>query len=132
MACNDSEGGHPQRIVVIDNMRNRSHLFWRWFSTIPDLEPRNHPYVMPSLFGPDSWLSELRVNDARANHLAETEQVIPQTTIKDSNDTLGTWIASSDEKVSLCLSIDILWSRKLNGVIDSRAKCYSSASMPCS
>lgn len=89
----------PLRIIAIDNMRDRSHLFWRWFSTLPGFVPRLHPYVMAAMFGPEGWLRDFHVNEARAKHIAEVEKVAPHESLQACLENVKRWTADAEKAV---------------------------------
>ena len=56
---------NPLRVVVFDNMRNRSHIFSRLWSLHPDLDQIWHPYVTTGFLGPDLVFARLRHSEIR-------------------------------------------------------------------
>lgn len=54
-----------KHVWVFDNPRARSHVFFRWVSTHPELSKCYHPYVLPAHFGPDNFYNDVRVSERR-------------------------------------------------------------------
>ncbi|KXT16660.1 hypothetical protein AC579_8056 [Pseudocercospora musae] len=52
-ALNMSDPSENNIFFIFDSTRLRSHLFFRWLSTHPNVYPIYHPYVMAAMFGPD-------------------------------------------------------------------------------
>lgn len=42
-----------EHIFIFDMARDRSHLFFRFLSTHPDIATLWHPYMGPAIFGPE-------------------------------------------------------------------------------
>jgi hypothetical protein len=54
--ADQSESSNPGRLAfVFDNMRSRSHLFFRWISTSPELVPVYHPFSIAAFLGPERY-----------------------------------------------------------------------------
>lgn len=43
----------PNQVFLFDMTRARSHLFFRFLSTHPDVQSYWHPYLSAHIFGPD-------------------------------------------------------------------------------
>ncbi|KAK5173462.1 uncharacterized protein LTR77_002143 [Saxophila tyrrhenica] len=52
-------------IFVFDNPRTRSHLFWRWIGTHPDLRTEYHPYLLAAHLGPENFYRDIRCSPQR-------------------------------------------------------------------
>ena len=57
-------------IFVFDSTRLRSHLFFRYLSTHPALEPIYHPFLSAAMFGPDQIANYLEHSEIREEELA--------------------------------------------------------------
>lgn len=58
-------------IFIFDSTRLRSHLFFRYLSTSPQLTPILHPYVSAAMFGPEHIAQHLHHSAARQRELDE-------------------------------------------------------------
>lgn len=45
----------PKRVFLFDMTRQRSHLFFRFLSTHPEVQPLWHPYLGAHLLGPERF-----------------------------------------------------------------------------
>lgn len=50
----------PKQVFLFDMTRHRSHLFFRYLSTHPDVQPLWHPFVSAFLFGPQNITHSLK------------------------------------------------------------------------
>jgi hypothetical protein len=58
-------------IFIFDSTRLRSHLFFRWVSTSPNVQPIYHPFLMAAMFGPERIEPRMRHSEARRKELEE-------------------------------------------------------------
>ena len=65
MANATNGGSRPQSIFIFDNMRSRSHLFFRWLSTSPGLAPIYHPFILAMFLGPERFTRFTRNSESR-------------------------------------------------------------------
>lgn len=61
--------GAPLRVFIFDGTRLRSHLFFRYFSTHPDVSPIYHPFLTAAMFGPEQLAQHLKHSDMRKHEL---------------------------------------------------------------
>lgn len=97
----------PRHLFVFDNMRTRSHLFWRWISTHPELYTTYHRYLKAGFLGPQNVLPKLRDTPARTKENEEMlKHVGEPDTFGSSNRRLEADIAEAEKQVSLIWSIN--------------------------
>jgi hypothetical protein len=65
-------------IFVFDSIRNRSHLFFRYCSTNPQLYPLYHPFIHAAYIGEERWVRGARVSERRRK--AIFEDMVPMLT----------------------------------------------------
>jgi hypothetical protein len=58
-------------IFIFDSTRLRSHLFFRFISTSPNVQPIYHPFLMAAMFGPERIEPQMRHSEARRKELEE-------------------------------------------------------------
>ena len=56
----------PKCVFLFDMPRHRSHLFFRFLSTHPDIKSHWHPYLPAFLFGPERITSKTKKADRDA------------------------------------------------------------------
>jgi hypothetical protein len=66
-----SSTGISGPIFIFDSTRLRSHLFFRWVSTSPNVQPIYHPYLMAAMFGPQRLGKQMHHSEARRKELEE-------------------------------------------------------------
>lgn len=87
-------------IFVLDYMRTRSHLFWRWMSTHPSLYVTYHPYMMSGFLGADSIIRSTRNSPARqAEHDFLRQSTPSDETHEESNQTLKEDMEKAEQEV---------------------------------
>lgn len=87
-------------IFVFDYMRTRSHLFWRWMSTHPELHAIYHPYFDSGFFGADRVIKHTRNSQARqADHDFLRKCTPSERTHQDSNGVLVREIQKAEQEV---------------------------------
>lgn len=64
------------RILIFDSTRLRSHLFFRYVSTHPDLALIYHPYLMAAMFSPEYLAQHLKHSQARSDELEQQSKTI--------------------------------------------------------
>lgn len=91
----------PQHIFVFDNMRTRSHLFWRWISMHSELYTTYHRFLNAAYLGPDSILPKLQDLEARTKENEEMLKMFgEQDTWESSNGDLERDIEEAEKQVS--------------------------------
>lgn len=65
--------GHdtPLRVFVLDNMRKRSHLWFRMLSQHPRFESVYHPYLLTTTMGPYIQCEFLKHSEERHKEIVE-------------------------------------------------------------
>lgn len=75
----------PLRIFVFDSTRLRSHLFFRYLSTHPDLAPVYHSFLMAGMFGPEHLSQHLQHSSMREKEIREDLQPFRGTETYEEN-----------------------------------------------
>jgi len=75
MAPFPSQPTSNPRIFIFDATRLRSHLFFRYISTHPALQPIYHPYLTAAMFGPEALKNLLAPSPTRAAEMGLTPEV---------------------------------------------------------
>lgn len=61
----------PSLISIFDSTRLRSHLFFRFISTSPDVEPIYPPFLMAAIFSPERIGQDMHHSKLRRKELEE-------------------------------------------------------------
>lgn len=88
------EKHHSLRVIVFDNLRNRSHIFTRLFSQHPQFIQCWHPYVNCTFFGPDRITTRLRHGEARHKEVMVDQEFMW------TNETYGSSTRALEERVA--------------------------------
>ncbi len=65
----------PDLVFVFDSTRLRSHLFFRWISTSPNVQPIYHPYLPAWMFGSEGLF--LQMHNCSGMRRKEKEDMAP-------------------------------------------------------
>jgi hypothetical protein len=66
-----TDSGPKRLIFIFDSTRLRSHLFFRFVSTSPNVRPIYHPFLMAAMFGPERIEQNMRHSEVRRKELEE-------------------------------------------------------------
>jgi len=101
LRCNmiNIELTRPKPIFVFDNPRTRSHLFWRWIGTHPDLRTEYHPYLLAAHLGPENFYRDIRCSAQRRKVIDEFEAADVTDTFESANHELQRLISASSSPV---------------------------------
>ena len=76
--ANEADSHPILRVFVFDSARLRSHVFFRYLSTHPDLAPISHPFLPAAEFGPQTLVRQLQHSEIRQREI-EQESVTNDT-----------------------------------------------------
>ena len=102
MATQTNGVHNPLRVVVFDNMRNRSHIFSRLWSLHDAVSQIWHPYVTTAFVGPDRIVARLRHSEERQREvMVDWEQLFVPETYGKSTKILEEKVAAIERAVGV-------------------------------
>ena len=99
----NGEPNKPRLVFVFDHLRARSHLFFRWMSTSPELEAIYHPFILANLLGRDARFTQHSRN-SEARNKENNQDLLPlygQDTFESCRLNLEAAVKEAQEKVCL-------------------------------
>lgn len=90
-------------LFVFDQIRTRSHLLFRYFSTSPQLDAIPHPFLEAASAGPDRWFYDPNIAENGKDVLQNYLPIMSAKTHTPSAEEFADKVAAAHEKVSIDL-----------------------------
>lgn len=87
-------------LFVFDQIRTRSHLLFRYFSTSPQLDPIPHPFLEAASAGPDRWFYDPNIAENGKDVLQNYLPIMSSKTHAPSAEYFANKVAAAHEKVN--------------------------------